>query len=142
MLSRALEAAAWAEGAGAAQRRSSRALIFGRARLAGCRAAGGPARPRAPPWVLDLLPIWDPLECVRLDASLGRDPFWVSRSDCVRVRPSLGPLWGRFGDGRCPGECFHPPGSAERSKTRTVSWGRSKILHHVFGVGEETSTPK
>lgn len=53
----------WAEGAGATPRCSLRALILGRARLAGCRAAGRLPERRY------LLQIWDLLKCVCPDAS-------------------------------------------------------------------------
>lgn len=63
MSSRALAAAGWVEGAGSSLRHSSGALIFGSAGLAGRRDAGRLRGCRYLLW------IWDPLECVRPDAS-------------------------------------------------------------------------
>lgn len=83
MSSRTLKAAGWVEGAGASPRCSWRALIFGSTGLAGCRATG---RLRGCRY---LLQIWDPLKCVRPDASQRTGLLLAARRVCVCVCPVI-----------------------------------------------------
>lgn len=132
MSSRALEAASWAEGAGASPGCSSRALIFGSAGLAGCRAVG---RLRGC-WYL--LQIWDPLKCVRPDARLCLGPLLAAQRVCVNACPAI--PWPILETGVTCGIAFNPS-LAWGSRTREAGQGSKEILSHVSGVGEDNSTP-